>query len=252
MSKSLVRFRVASYNTHKCRGIHGAISVDRVIRVIAELDMDVLCLQEVVDAPGGAGKFDQANQIAAAYPRLHVAFGKTRPLHGGRYGNMLLSRFPILEAHTHELPKARREERGVQHCVIELAEGLRVNVFNVHFGTGYMERRKQIDALVGDEILAKPDLSGPRIVIGDFNEWTRGRTTKVLQQSFLSHRPRPPFRFERTYPGVLPLLSLDHCYYEEPLKLEHTTVWRSRKALVASDHLPLLADFTLGANAAVA
>src|SRR3954454_1157207 len=163
MSKSLVRFRVASYNTHKCRGIHGAISVERVIRVIAELDMDVLCLQEVVDAPGGTGKFDQAKQIAAAYPKLHIAFGKTRPLHGGRYGNMLLSRFPILEAHTHELPKARREERGVQHCVIELAEGLRVNVFNVHFGTGYMERRKQIDALVGDEILAKPDLSGPRI-----------------------------------------------------------------------------------------
>ena len=80
-----------------------------------------------------------------------------------------------------------------------------------------MERRKQIEVLIGDEILAKPDLSGPRIVIGDFNEWTRGRTTKALQQSFLSHRPRPPFRFERTYPGVLPLLSLDHCYYEEPL-----------------------------------
>ena len=127
-----------------------------------------------------------------------------------------------------------------------------MNVFNVHFGTGYMERRKQIEVLVGDEILAKPELNGPRIVIGDFNEWTRGRTTKVLQKSFLSHRPRPPFRFERTYPGVLPLLSLDHCYYEEPLKLEHTTVWRSRKALVASDHLPLLADFTLEANAAVA
>jgi endonuclease/exonuclease/phosphatase family metal-dependent hydrolase len=252
MSKALVRFRVASYNTHKCRGIHGAISTDRVISVIAELDMDVLCLQEVVDAQGGTGKFDQANQIAAAFPKLHTAFGKTRPLHGGRYGNMVLSRFPILEAHPHELPKSRREERGVLHCVVELGKGLRVNVFNVHFGTGYMERRLQIDALIGDEILAKPDLSGPRIVIGDFNEWTRGRTTKVLQRSFLSHRPRPPFRFERTYPGVLPLLSLDHCYYEEPLKLEHTTVWRSRKALVASDHLPLLADFALEANKAVA
>jgi len=252
MSKPSVQFRVASYNTHKCRGIHGAFSTDRVIRVIAELDMDILCLQEIVDAPGGTGKFDQANQIAAAFPKLHMAFGKTRPLHGGRYGNMVLSRFPILEAHTHELPKAMREKRGVLHCVIELSEGLRVNIFNVHFGTGYMERRKQVDALIGEEILANPDLSGPRIVIGDFNEWTRGRTTKVLQRSFLSHRPRPPFRFERTYPGVLPLLSLDHCYYEEPLKLEHTTVWRSRRALVASDHLPLLADFSLEANEAVA
>jgi endonuclease/exonuclease/phosphatase family metal-dependent hydrolase len=55
MSKSSIQFRVASYNTHKCRGIHGTISPERVIRVIAELDMDVLCLQEIVDAPGGTG-----------------------------------------------------------------------------------------------------------------------------------------------------------------------------------------------------
>lgn len=249
MSATSIQFRIVSYNTHKCRGIHGTISPDRVIRVIEELDMDILCLQEIVDASGGTGKFDQANRIAEAFPKLHMAFGKTRPLHGGRYGNMLLSRFPILEAHTHDITRSTREERGVLHCVIELGKGLRTNVFNVHFGTGYMERRKQIEVLVGDEILAKPDLSGPRIVIGDFNEWTRGRTTKVLQKSFLSHRPRPPFRFERTYPGVLPLLSLDHCYYEEPLELEHTEVGRSRKALIASDHLPLIADFKLQVQA---
>jgi endonuclease/exonuclease/phosphatase family metal-dependent hydrolase len=250
MTKSLVGFRIVSYNTHKCRGIHGTISPERVIGVIEELDMDILCLQEIVDAQGGTGKFDQANKIAAAFPKLHVAFGKTRPLHGGRYGNMLLSRYPILQWHTHDITKSRREERGVLHCVIDLGNNLRVNVFNVHFGTGYIERRRQIDVLIGDEILSKPDLSGPRLVIGDFNEWTRGRTTKVLQKSFLSHKPRPPFRFERTYPGVLPILSLDHCYYEEPLELAHTEVWRSRMALIASDHLPLIADFRLPAAAA--
>ena len=36
MSKPSVGFRVASYNTHKCRGIHGTISPERVIRVIAD------------------------------------------------------------------------------------------------------------------------------------------------------------------------------------------------------------------------
>jgi endonuclease/exonuclease/phosphatase family metal-dependent hydrolase len=30
------------------------------------------------------------------------------------------------------------------HCVIDIGKGLRVNVFNVHLGTGYLERRKQI------------------------------------------------------------------------------------------------------------
>lgn len=245
MSKASVRFRIASYNTHKCRGIHGTISPDRVIRVIEELDMDVLCLQEIVDAPGGTSKFDQARRISESFPKMHMAFGKTRPLYGGQYGNMLLSRFPILEAHTHDITKSRREERGVLHCVIDVGKGLKINVFNVHLGTGYLERRKQIEVLIGADVLAKPELRGPRIVIGDFNEWTRGLTTKLLQQSFLSHRPIRNVRSARTYPGVLPILSLDHCYYEAPLEMESTQIWRSRKALIASDHLPLIADFRL-------
>jgi endonuclease/exonuclease/phosphatase family metal-dependent hydrolase len=102
--------------------------------------------------------------------------------------------------------------------------------------------------LIGKEVLAKPELRGPRIIIGDFNEWTRGLTTKVLQQSFLSHKPIRNVRSARTYPGVLPILSLDHCYYEPPLEMESTQIWRSRKALIASDHLPLLADFRLPAH----
>jgi len=248
MSLSSLRFRIASYNTHKCRGIHGTVSPDRVIGVIEELDMDILCLQEIVDAQGGTGKFDQANRIAEAFPKLHLAFGKTRPLHGGRYGNMLLSRFPIATWHTHDITKSTREERGVLHCVIDIGKGLKVNVFNVHLGTGYMERRKQIEVLIGTEVLKKPDLNGPRIVIGDFNEWTRGLTTKMLQATFQSHKPRRNLRSARTYPGVLPILSLDHCYYEAPLEMESTTVWRSRKALIASDHLPLIADFCLPAG----
>jgi len=248
MNKTPVQFRIASYNTHKCRGIHGTISPDRVIRVIEELDADILCLQEIVDAAGGTGKFDQVQHISDAFPNWNVAFGETRPLHGGRYGNMLMTRFPIVETRTHDITKSTREERGVLQCSIELAKGAVVNVFNVHLGTGYMERRKQIEVLIGSKILAQPDLRGPRIVIGDFNEWTRGLTTRLLQQNFQSHRPIRNLRSARTYPGVLPILSLDHCYYEAPLEMESTNIWRSRKALIASDHLPLIADFRLSAD----
>ena len=45
---------------------------------------------------------------------------------------------------------------------------------------------------------------------------------------------------------MLPLLTLDHCYYDPPLELEGTELWRSRTALVASDHLPLVATFRVG------
>jgi endonuclease/exonuclease/phosphatase family metal-dependent hydrolase len=248
MSETFVRFRIASYNTHKCRGIHGPISPERVIRVIEELQADILCLQEIVDAEGGTGKYDQARQIAEAFPDLIVAFGKTRPLHGGRYGNMLMTRFPILSTRTHDITKSTREERGVLQCAVDVGGEKPVNVFNVHLGTGYMERRRQIEVLIGPDILNQEKLSGPRIVIGDFNEWTRGLTTKLLQESFQSHRPRRQLRSAPTYPGVLPMLSLDHCYYEAPLEMQSTEIWRSRRALIASDHLPLIADFQMPAS----
>jgi endonuclease/exonuclease/phosphatase family metal-dependent hydrolase len=49
----------------------------------------------------------------------------------------------------------------------------------------------------------------------------------------------------RTYPGVFPLLHLDHVYYNSLLKLEKISVHRSRLALAASDHLPIVAEFVL-------
>lgn len=248
MNNALVHFRIASYNTHKCRGIHGTISPERVIRVIEELDADILCLQEIVDAKGGTGKYDQARRIAEAFPESNMAFGETRPLHGGRYGNVLMTRFPIRDMRTHDITKSSREERGVLQCAIEVGHAMNVNVFNVHLGTGYLERRRQLEVLIGPEVLAQPKLSGPRIVIGDFNEWTRGITTRLLQQNFKSDRPIRNRRSARTFPGVLPILSLDHCYYEAPLEMEGTKIWRSRQAMIASDHLPLIADFSLPAH----
>jgi len=44
---------------------------------------------------------------------------------------------------------------------------------------------------------------------------------------------------------MLPLLSLDHIYYDEHLELEQSAILRSRKTLLASDHLPILADFRI-------
>ena len=44
-----IRFRVATYNIHKCQGFDRRIRPERIIEVIRELDADIVCLQEVVD-----------------------------------------------------------------------------------------------------------------------------------------------------------------------------------------------------------
>jgi endonuclease/exonuclease/phosphatase family metal-dependent hydrolase len=52
-------------------------------------------------------------------------------------------------------------------------------------------------------------------------------------------------RRRRTYPGVLPLLHLDHIYYRGNIEVAGVEQPRSRVALVASDHLPLAADLII-------
>jgi len=237
--------RVATYNIHKCRGFDGRTSVERIVAVVGELAADVVCLQEVVDAPGGDPEFDQAGEIARQLPDYTSAFGSNRELYGGRYGNMTLTRLPLRGWRNHDVTH-RREERGVLQTDIELHGGTVLHVFNVHLGTGLRERRSQGRRLLSEDVLGQTELSGPRLVLGDFNEWTRGLTTKLMRTAFRTFQPQHAGRFPKTYPGILPLLTLDHCYFEAPLELEETRLWRSRRALLASDHLPLIADFRIG------
>jgi endonuclease/exonuclease/phosphatase family metal-dependent hydrolase len=56
---------------------------------------------------------------------------------------------------------------------------------------------------------------------------------------------RTHLRRSRTYPGMLPFLHLDHIYFDPELKLDRLTLCRTRKAMVASDHLPLAAEFSV-------
>jgi endonuclease/exonuclease/phosphatase family metal-dependent hydrolase len=236
---------VATYNIHKCRGLDRKISPHRIIAVIKEVDADIVCLQETVHAPAAGLHFDQASEIGRALPEYTWRFGANRRLHGGDYGNMTLTRLPLRAWNNYDLSHRKREKRGVLQTDIELGPDRLLHVFNVHLGTGHAERRSQVERLMSSDILNQPKLIHPRLVAGDFNEWTRGLTTRLLEENFQTFRPRHGLSFPRTYPGILPLLSLDFYYYEAPLQIAHARLHRSPRALVASDHLPLVADFEI-------
>lgn len=243
--KETPSFRVATYNTHKCRGMDGRIRPHRVAEVLRELDADVIALQEVVSLTGGKREQNQAQYLADAVGfEFHI--GETRKLRGAAYGNVVLTRFPVKHVEVYDLTASRREPRGCIRCDLEIAHNKVVHVFNIHLGTGYLERRKQAEMLMSRDILRSARLKHPRLVVGDFNEWTRGLVSRMLQHEFESVDIKLHLRRKRTYPGVLPIMHLDHMYFDRELALEEFLLHRSRMALMASDHLPLLAEFRLG------
>lgn len=238
--------RIATYNIHKCRGLDRRVKPARIVKVLRELDADIVALQEVVSSRRQHEQ-DQARFIAEELG-YHYWLGGNRRLYGGAYGNLLLSRFPLRAIHNHDITVGRRERRGCVRGDIDL-EGTTLHLFNVHLGTSFFERRQQIRKLIGSGILHSSELEGVRIVLGDFNEWTRGLASRLLSAHFQSVDLRAHLGRSRTYPGLFPFLHLDHIYFDAGLKLERLMLYRSRTALIASDHLPLVANFRLDLTA---
>jgi len=238
--------RVATYNVHKCRGLDRRVRPGRIASVLREVDADIIALQEVVSVEDSAHEEQHQAKYIAEELGCVFRIGENRRHHGGAYGNVVLSRFPIKSVCNHDLTWRWREPRGCLRVDMETPSGLLLHVFNVHLGTAFVERRHQGRKLVGERILKNSDLTGARLVLGDFNEWTRGLATRLLGEELCSADVRRHLPSARTYPGAFPLLHLDHVYYDDRvLKLERLTLHKSLTALVASDHLPLVADFSL-------
>ena len=238
------RVRVATYNTHKCRGIDGRIRPERIVEVLREIDADIVALQEVCCWEGRRRVVNQARYITEELG-LHAELGENRWYRGGPYGNLLLSRLPIHHARNHDLSVLGRERRGCLRTDIRLADNSVLHLFNVHLGTALFERRIQTRELSRRQIFTDPQLRGRRIILGDFNEWTRDLPSEYLAQHFDSANSRMEDPRSRTFPGFLPFLALDYIYFDRGMQVQNVMVHRSRMALRASDHLPLVAEFSL-------
>jgi endonuclease/exonuclease/phosphatase family metal-dependent hydrolase len=232
-----VDLRVATYNIHRCRGMDRRVLPSRIADVLRDIDADVIALQEVVGA-GPSGE-DQAERIGAALGMGWV-MASVRHLRRHHFGNVVLSRFPIAHHSQYDLSWRTCEPRGCQRADLDLGAGRVLRVYNVHLGTAVLERRYQAPRLAS--YVHDRRVPGPKVILGDFNEWLRGLATRTLSSLFESVDIRAHLQRRRTYPGIFPVLHLDHIYYEGLVEVRRVELPRTRTALLASDHLPLVAN----------
>jgi len=228
--------RVATYNVHKCIGTDGRYDPERVAAVLREIDADIACLQEVAVRRRNAHHVDQCLFLAEATGCHAIPSVVSRP-HRGRFGNAILTRFPVLTARSIDLTVAGWPARGAIDA--DLLVGDRVlRVIATHFGLGSGERRLQVNRLI-DELADKEASDRPAahavLLMGDLNEW-RGRGGGIGALD----RRLGPGAAAPTFPSWLPMLPLDRIYVEHPAVLRDLRVYRSPAARVASDHLPLV------------
>jgi endonuclease/exonuclease/phosphatase family metal-dependent hydrolase len=233
--------RVATYNVHRCRGLDGRTRPARTADVLQAIGADVIALQEVVGS--GPRHSGHVEELGAALGMGWV-MAPARLLRNHAFGNVVLSRFPIVHHVRYDLSWKTCEPRCCQRVDVDLG-GRLLHLYNVHFGTAILERRVQAERLAG--IVSDRRVTGPKVVLGDFNEWTRGPASALLSERLRGVDLAAHLRRRRTYPGVLPLVHLDHIYYQGHVDVERVELVRTRRALIASDHLPLVAELRIGA-----
>lgn len=239
MAREATRLRIVTYNVHRCRGLDRRTKVGRVADVLRATDADVVALQEVL-GPGPAS----GGQLEELGARLGMGWvlAPTRHLRGRAYGNAVLSRFPIVRHAQYDLTWQTCEPRCCLRADVQVGPRV-LHVYNVHLGTAMRERRHQAGRLA--TFVHDRRTRGPKVVLGDFNEWLRGEATRILSATLDGVDLPGSLRRRRTYPGVMPLLHLDHIYVAGGIEVGHVGLVRTRTALVASDHVPLVAEIRL-------
>jgi endonuclease/exonuclease/phosphatase family metal-dependent hydrolase len=219
--------RIASYNIRKAVGLDWKRDPDRIVDVLAELEADIVVLQEA-DRRIGARAGVLSLQRLEADLGLQLAEVSLRPQSHGWHGNVILAKRSLqLETGTRiELP--HRDPRGAVSAIVSEPN---LEIIGTHLGLTPRTRQRQMD-LLANYIL---DSEIPTIIAGDFNEWNDARFPKLPGMTVVT--PGPSYHASR------PIGTLDRFIINGAIQVLGKHVHRSELALRASDHLPVVMDF---------
>jgi endonuclease/exonuclease/phosphatase family metal-dependent hydrolase len=227
-----VTITLATYNIHACIGTDGLFEPGRIVRVIKEIDPDVIALQEVEHHR--IGGLDLLEYLAAR-TGLEAIAGPTLLRDTRHYGNALLTRLPVSSLNRVDLSVPGREPRGALDVTFE-NNGRSIRVVATHLGLKPRERRYQARRLLS---LFEPGPAAVSVLMGDLNEWFLwGRIRRWLRAQFHATANHA------TFPSRWPLLAIDHIWVNPPGALLNLETHRTPLARIASDHLPLKASLT--------
>lgn len=226
---------VATYNIHRCVGVDRRYDPARIAAVLSEIDADVIGLQEVDARRLGERNLDQWAYLSEA-TGMHAIVGANVLDHQGRFGNAILTRWPVLSTRLHDLSVPGLEPRGAIDADIRIG-GTLVRVIAAHLGLDPWERNAQITRVLN---LIGKHPERPTVFMGDLNEW-RGRSPRIRRLEHCFEDCAAP----RSFHARMPTLRLDRIFVSSGLALSRYEVVRTQLTRRASDHLPVRATLAL-------
>jgi endonuclease/exonuclease/phosphatase family metal-dependent hydrolase len=174
--------KIATYNIHGWRTADGAPNLDRIAQLLADIEADIVGLNEVFYPRRVTGADKPALAALAARLNMHFVFGPCLrwpaqdDLPADAYGNALLSRWPIIASAAHHLtPKeaaqqallAEKEQRGLLEARILLPDERTFTVYVTHLD--HTDEEARLVQLRSLRSWTQRDRNRPHVVMGDFN-----------------------------------------------------------------------------------
>ena len=242
--------KFATYNICHCgnyenwkKGDNLPVNIVRTAAAIAEIDADIIGLNEVYSAGESEDLCAQEEKLAklAGYPYSVFAAGKE--FEWGTIGNAILSKFPIVsvkkiavsapeEAERNPNENAWYEDR-VLLCVEIDVNGKNICVISSHFGLNPTEQRRIVEAAC-KEIDEK---QGEAVIMGDFNVLPDSEFLSPLYAR-LKSAAKETGNAEFTFSTYNPQIQIDYIFAPKTASVKSYTVYKNR----VSDHRPISAE----------
>ncbi|GHV26370.1 hypothetical protein FACS1894176_06970 [Bacteroidia bacterium] len=228
-------FRLLSYNVRHCEGMDNQVDYDRIASIINDLDVDIVCLQELDKNTTRTGQVDQIS-ILAEKTGMTACFAKAIDYEGGEYGvGILTKEIPLA---TSQYPLPGKEPRTV--LIAEFADYVVASTHLDLQGDTRLEDAK----IVTEKVKA---LGKKAYLAGDFNEKDRtGAVFQVLDKDWtVVSSPA------KTFPTGTPRTCIDYVLTlntGDNYQVSNTSVVYSLPKVnvaTASDHYPIYTDFNI-------
>ena len=226
--------QAATYNIAGGAGYSGFPVVTdyrKIAEDILACGADIVGLQEVDHLTRRNNMQDTGAEIAK-YTGFHVYFAAATEMDGGTYGNLLVTKFPILHAQTIPVPFTRENEehRCVLHAKLDIGESTPLDVFVTHSDQGSI--RAQLGRI--HELTAACERF---LLLGDFNYADKKEDSAfgVFENCTLANPITKPL--VTTFDGY----SFDNIIVSDTVALCYPTLINTGN----SDHLMLKATLTL-------
>ena len=241
--------RVMTWNIHHGEGTDGVVDVDRIADLIVDEKIDIVALQEIDRGIPRSKKIDIITALAEKTDRTY-AFGKTLDYQGGEYGNGFLTRFPILEERNILYSRSfGREPRAVLLLVLD-HKGQEFVVANTHLDSRG-DDSSRIAAVMELRPIIAQYASRPMLLFGDLNDEPGSNAIGELSEVMNDTWSQAGMGNGFTYPSTSPQKRIDYVFNlkKKPDSLSTLVQLKPVRARVvkspASDHLPLIVEFTL-------